>query len=392
VWQAPLPRRDWIVLPILSLLTVVAMAVVTETIARQFFSASQTSLNSCLILNDASTGVRGIPNAICLEKYPETQLVEYKFDCSGYRTGMECRPKPPGVYRIAMIGSSIAMGERVAIDKSLAALLPKELSQLTGRAVDLYNYAMAFGFPRSTVLRFNDVLAAKPDLILWVLTSVDVKLADFEYGEYSHNPTPLPASSPLNAIKTKVKDKVGNPVAASQAALLHFLQKYQGQDQYIQSYLTIPEGAEGEWDAGPGALSATLTPVWDKRLKQFDGYAADIARMTSAAGVPLVAVMVPNRAQAAMISLGHWPKHFDPFKLNRELCSQITNHGGICIHILPAFHSIPNAERYYYPIDGHPDADGHALIAGYIARELTAGEIPELRATVRREHSFGHAR
>src|ERR1700722_1008009 len=135
--EEKLPRRDWIVLPMLSLLTAALMAVSTESITRRTFSPSETSLNSCLILSETASGVRGIPNSVCWEKIPENKLTEYRFDCLGYRTGMACTPKPPGTYRIVMIGSSIAMGDRVPIEKTLATLLPKELSRITGHNVEL---------------------------------------------------------------------------------------------------------------------------------------------------------------------------------------------------------------------------------------------------------------
>jgi len=92
-------------------------------------------------------------------------------------------------------------------------------------------------------------------------------------------------------------------------------------------------------------------------------------------------VLVPNRAQAAMISMGEWPVGFDPYRLDHELDSIITSHGGIYNEILPDFRTIPNPERYYYPLDGHLDAGGNAIIAGFLAKELS-GAVPELRGAV----------
>jgi hypothetical protein len=114
-------------------------------------------------------------------------------------------------------------------------------------------------------------------------------------------------------------------------------------------------------------------------LHEFDYYVGEIEARARAAGVPLVVVLVPDRAQAAMISMGEWPAGYDPYKLGEEVRTIVVSHGGTYIDILPDFRNIPNPEQYYLPVDGHPNAEGHAIIAGLLARELTSGAIPELR-------------
>ena len=76
-----------------------------------------------------------------------------------------------------MTGSSFAMGTMVRIDQTFTALLPAELSRKTNNKVEVYSEGLSEGFTRSVDLRFNDVLAVHPDLILWVLTPIDVQLA-----------------------------------------------------------------------------------------------------------------------------------------------------------------------------------------------------------------------
>jgi hypothetical protein len=80
-----------------------------------------------------------------------------------------------------------------------------------------------------------------------------------------------------------------------------------------------------------------------------------------------------------MISMGQWPKGEDPYKLDNELRAIITCHGGIYLDIAPDFRNIPDPEQGYLTVDGHPNTEGHAIIAGLLARELTSGAIPELR-------------
>ncbi len=53
-------------------------------------------------------------------------------------------------------------------------------------------------------------------------------------------------------------------------------------------------------------------------------------------------------------------------------------HGGIYVDILHDFRSVPNPEQYYYPVDGHIDADAHRMISVMLAKELTSGAVPSL--------------
>jgi hypothetical protein len=380
----PPSQQDWILLPLICVFTIVGLAVSTESAARQYFGTSSTSLSSCLVLDDPAHGIRGLPNSVCHEKVPESDLVEYKFDCLGYRVGIECQPRPQGIYRIVMVGSSMAMGENVPIQQTFAALLPQELSRRTGRNIELYNYAMAFGFPRNVVLRFDDVLAAKPDLILWVWTPLDIKLASYLHANSESSATMSSPSSIGDLVKSTIRAGMhevgGNPLRATATALTHFLYKYKAPKQYIRSYLDIPPGGEGMWDAGPDALKAQLSPEWKAHLTEAQNAAAVVWERAALAGVPIGVTMLPNRAQAAMLSLGDWPEGYDPFVLSDNLRSITTKLGGYYVDILPNFRAIPRMEQYYYPIDGHPDSAAHAIIATMLTEELTNGTIPALKA------------
>jgi hypothetical protein len=149
---------------------------------------------------------------------------------------------------------------------------------------------------------------------------------------------------------------------------------YKSQSQYVKSYLR-------RGDDDTGFLQAHLSPQWQSYLQAFDADAARVEAQAKTAGVPLVVVLVPNRAQAAMISMGEWPAGYDPYKLDDELRSIIVSHGGIYADILPGFRTIPNPEQYYFPVDGHPNAEGHAIIANLLAKALTNASVPALSAT-----------
>jgi hypothetical protein len=386
--EEKLPRRDWMVLPVIGALTVCLLSGVTECIARRTFSSGIGSLKPCEELPDYSKGARITPNTVCWGKLAEGRLTEYRFNSCGDRAGMECGPKPPGAYRIVLVGYSMALGRYVAREDTFTALLPAELSRLAGRKVEVYNEGMMWGFLNSVNMRFDDALAAKPDMILWTLTPIDFKYPAFVSNEAVWHSPDQPGTLPDSAGKPgsiarfwyRLKTALATgsiPIFARQhfdrthtAILLrHFL--YTSQSLYMQSFLMGGEEAE--------FLRIAPNVEWQQKLRQFDNDAADAAARSKSAGVPFAAVLVPNRAQAAMISMGKWPAGYDPYKFDGELRSSVTGHGGIYIDILPGFRVIPNPEQYYFPVDGHPNAEGHAIIADLLARELTSGAVPALK-------------
>lgn len=380
-----LPWREWLLLMSLGLLTLLTLVCFLELAARKLIPESGSVFRGCMLLNDPSAGTQGIPNSSCAEQSPEGPLTEYRFNACGDRTSGDCGPKSPGTFRIVLVGSSFGFGFMVPSDKTFAALLPIELSQETGRTIEVYNESMVGRFPLQVTSRFSEVLAAKPDMVLWVLTPADI--------QFSSRGMPPPAELSPNEFGSHMRPLVkvlnfvlqhGNGWYEHIGILLrHILYTNETQAQYVTSFLM-------NGDDSSGFLKAQLSANWTNHLRQFDARAALVESRSKAAGIPFVAVLVPNRAQAAMISTGRWPAGYDPYKLDNELRSIIESHGGMYVDVLPDYRLIPNPERHYFPVDGHPDPDGHAIISHLLARQLSSGTVPAFKVTVSRQAVLGH--
>jgi hypothetical protein len=394
--KARLPSKDWILLPIIGLFTVLLLAICTELTAIWLYPVTQVGFDNCFVRDDPSGNAPVRPNGDCLERVVESRFpVEYKFNSHGDRAGMELEPKQPGTYRIVMIGSSMAMGLFVPREMSFAALLPGELSQRTGHRVELYNEATGGKFrggpfpTQSSALRFKEILSAQPDMILWVITPMDIENASSEslasrspvsHEIFSANdrmpvrPTSVGETLKNALVRGSLAERLRHLWEQSRTSLVlkHLLLASESQDQYVNSYL------KNEDDAG--FLKISPSAKWQYSLQVLQNDAAEFAKRADAAGVPFIAVLVPNRAQAAMISRGEWPDGYDPYKVGNVLRATIESHGGTYIDILPDLRPIPNPEQHYFPVDGHLDADGHAMIARLLVRKLTSGTLPGLRA------------
>ena len=384
--QSKLPRRDLLLLPTLSLMTGVAMVVILVFLAHKTFSKTTSNTKQCLNMNDP-TGVRAIPNCEVWEKNPEAPSVNYKFNSCGHRAGMECGPKLPGSYRIVMVGSSYAFGQDVPRENTIAALLPIQLTERTGRKVDLYNAAMILGYARTVAMHFDAALAAQPDMILWVLTKYDLERAAVVGADLNFIPTSASGSTRAK-IEYRVKQIMGMKTNSERIGFLeHYAEDlfrtseagtmlmhglYQSQSLYMKAAL-IKRG-DRLW-----YIEAKASPASREYLRVFDSCAAQILDKAKTAGVPLVAVMVPDRVQAALLSKGDWSSDLDPLRLDEEVRNLIVNHGGTYVDILPSFRSIPDSEQYYLAADGHPDERWQRIVTGLLVEKLTDGTIPALK-------------
>ncbi len=98
----PLSRRDWLLMPAVSLLTALTMTASAETFCRIVWPASEADTCS------SPTGNRA--NCVVRMKNAEGPEYEYRFNECGYRSDTSCREKPPGATRLVSMGTSIGMG------------------------------------------------------------------------------------------------------------------------------------------------------------------------------------------------------------------------------------------------------------------------------------------
>jgi hypothetical protein len=370
-------HRDFLWMSLLGLLTVAVICVSAELLARTRFYELHAGLSACLDDRDATKGVRGVPNTVCHEKSLESDDIEYRLDSRGYRSVAELSPKEFAAYRIVLIGSSVAMGEQTQLRSSPAALLAPRLAALTGRKVEVYNEGMAWGFARNANLRFSDAIDAQPDLILWLVTPLDVARSEGTMVRTIDTP---PAGKGIQRLKASVLHFIrqhGGDIVIGQV-LRHYLFEHESADQYVRAALQgqTPDDESAFLMVAPG-------PAWRQHWTDFSGHARDMFQRARAAGIPMAVAFVPNRVQAAMISAGEWPAGYDPYAIDRTVETMVSADGGKFIELLPLYRAVPGTEHFYLALDGHPTTPGYAFLAESLARQLTAGAIPALRAARR---------
>jgi hypothetical protein len=360
-----LPRRDYLLLPLISLTTILLLLGCSEVLARVLWS--ERKANDCKI-EDSIVGGRFKPNCTVRSKNAEGPWTTEHYNECGYRSATSCGPKPPGALRIVIIGSSVSQGLYVPYDQTYFALASSELSGTCRRTVDVQNLGVVGLSSVNVYRRIDEALALRPDVVLYLIAPFDLEqqIDPKELAE-RNNSAPVGHQDPGHAARSPMK-RLQSSLSESRTALVaqHFL--FQNRDTFLRTYLLYSDKAD--------FLRQPVPAAWQRRYANFDVLIGDMADRMRAAGVPFVVIPVPSRAESALLSSEHVPAGVDPFAFGRTLEGIAAKHGAGYIDLMEPFRRIPNSENLFYVVDGHVTAEGQKEIAQNIVQKLQDGSVP----------------
>lgn len=348
------PRRDYLLLPLLSLSTIFIMAGIGEIAARLIWTEEQS--NSCLVQGSAE-GTRYKPNCVSFTKLAEGPWVTNKYNECGYRSSASCGPKPLGAIRIAVLGSSNADGFMVPYEETFAAILERTLTDRCGRQVEVQNLGVTGLLIAGAASRIEEALALKPDVIFLVVTPNDL------LRNFMNERPPSGARAGMSLI-----DRFVGGMEASRAVAItrHYL--YRDQEFYLKIFLRS-HGDDADY------LRPPFTPIWEKRFQEFDSLLSEMVVKAQSQGVPLVVISSLYRQQAALLDASNGFPGTDPEAFEREI-SQITSKYDVPnFDVTDDFKGIAHTEDLFYVANGHMNARGQELLARSVGRQIFANHV-----------------
>ncbi len=297
-------------------------------------------------------------------RLPESPWITDTTNECGWRTAESCRNRPAGGLRVAVLGTSVARGHFVAYADTFAARATADLSRSCRRPVEFQNLAI----PRTTsdgkpvwhhmADRAGTAAALGAEAIVVVLSPTDL-------GFYTRDlaapdlPVPQPVARPgvIDRIKGLKQVLINNSraLAVMRAAI------YRDPGRFVPLFLRRRDDAD--------FVRAPQSAAWEMRLRLADGVLARVAAAARTAGVPWFVVLVPTYGQSALAAAAP-AKGIDPLLLGKRLDALVTAQGGTFVDVTPAMARVANLGDHYYVADGHPDADGHAVIAASVTAML----------------------
>jgi hypothetical protein len=357
-----LPRRDWLILPLLSVLALGLVLGISEIAARLLWP--EHLLDRCAV-HDQIMGLRFQPNCRSIVKSAEGPWLENSYNACGFRTAESCGPKPDGGFRVAVIGSSTGSGYLVPYDQTFFAMATASLKKRCHVPVDFQNLAVPGIDLARTPFHLNAALALKPNVVMMVVSGHDLEV----FGN-----DPVPAAPADGVIAPPVAPAPGGArewirvlavdMRASRAVKVaqHFL--YQDLETYLPLYLQ--HGDEADF------LRPPLSAAWQKRLALFNQEIDDMATRVRGHGAFVMLVFVPSRPQALLLHWKHLPSNIDPPLLGRDLGAIAHRHGVAYLDLTETIGDRPDVASLFYPLDSHPNGAANAIIAKAVVAALLA--------------------
>jgi lysophospholipase L1-like esterase len=261
----------------------------------------------------------------------------FETNSAGFRGRERARPKPAGVFRIALIGDSLAMGWGVAEPDTYAARVEAALSQRAGAgSVEVLNFGLAGLDAVGAVSRFETLaLGFEPDLAVYGFT-----LNDLENEHYRHS-------------------------AADLGAIARVLLT---EPSYLWRVLAPRIGALREvLFAPPGTVLHELDDNWFHNDAAWQTALGALDRLAAAASQRRICAVLLIHPQLHYLNVLHpYHRHYAAIAKAAEA------RGFFVVRPIGDFLGRKDRTLWVAPDDPHPGPEAHALLAARLVRELEA--------------------
>jgi hypothetical protein len=369
-----LSKRDYWLLPLLSVATILFLFAAAELSARIRYPEKE--YEECRV-QGAIDPRRAKPNCTVNAKVAEGPWVTYAMNECGYRTPDSCGPKPANTLRIALLGASMTMGKNVPLDQTWGERLARKVTQMSGHAVQVENLGWELLSPLHCYRQIGKVVSLQPDLVIYAVNPFDLNRGIDRRQLAQRNDPVLPpmqeATLPHDGgvnLRNTLK-AIQNALADSTAVTMaqHFL--FSNPDTFLRIYLA--DGDRADYVRQP------FTEAWKSRFSDFSLILGDMATRLHKAGIPLVLVSLPARCQVVMVMEGHHPPGTDPYAYDRELQRAAARAGVPFVPTLDAFARHANGDKLFYVVDQHITGEGDRVIANVIERDYLKGAFATAR-------------
>ena len=276
------PRRDFFLLPLVSLLTILLLAGVAEGVTRLIWVEQPD--DACQYWD--KLGFRHKAFCASSMKNPEGPWVRYEYNACGYRGKESCGPKSPDVTRFAILGTSIAFGLYVPQDDLFYVRATPGLKNVLKRPVEFENLGMLGPDLGLQDKMIDEVAGLHPDGVFFIIVPFDLKRLD---------------EKPLWVLQKQEIQKHWFPSLSDLAYLGRSSRAFFVAQHYLLSERDFAVRAFRMKSDPDDAAHVPPTPLSEKRFERLERLVRSLSDGFQRRGIPLYVIPLPSRLQAAIM-------------------------------------------------------------------------------------------
>lgn len=302
------------------------------------------------------------PDCSVTRDHFEAGPVTYRWNACRIRSEHPCTPRAPGTLRILAVGDSTTMGALAPVEDTWPASLEQELTERTGRRVEVLNRGVAgYDFHQATLLALEAaahdaqvvVLAVSPNDLLAELSPAHLRHWEEEAAGFA-----AAGGMPAQRLgfRLTVLDEIRRIARSSRPSLALQQLLFRSDRIYVELYRR----------RGAAWLARPEEPEWRARIADAERLVSAVARRLEAEGRRLVLLVVPQRVQALLVSTAPSPG-LDPHAFGSSMRAIGVRHGIQVVDALDMLSAHPRPRDLYHPLDGHLVPHGYRLLGAHLA-------------------------
>ncbi len=262
--------------------------------------------------------------------------------------GPEVTPeKPKDVFRIAVLGDSVTEAFQIEPEVSYARLLESNFLTPGVRKLEVLNFGVtSYGTVKEEYVLENSVLKFKPDMVI---------LGFFTGNDFSDNLNENINPSASFSFYQKLNNSWKLFLRNHSAVYRFFLEK-KARNKILRSLQgsSLQACKDDPCKAG--------LEISDEALKRTENYLEKFKKLADDKKIRFVVLVLPSKNQINA-----------PSNSNSVIDTFLSGKRIDYLDLLPAFQSwakINSGALTYFPLDGHPNANGHKIIADALIQYL----------------------
>ncbi|MCC7366998.1 MAG: SGNH/GDSL hydrolase family protein [Chloroflexi bacterium] len=310
----------------------------------------------------------------------------------GFRDPRQSYEKPPGAFRILLLGDSYVEAAQVPVEQGIAQVLERKLTASLGRPIEVINGGvLGYGTAQESLLLDQEGAKLKPDLIVlffchcndlannnYRLELIDGQLSRAlkPYYDLSDDDSdlvliPPPPPDARTTLRYRVRDSslLYNVIETGVVYKLEL----QNPREAFNAIDGLVEPTRGKYDARPSG-------EWERSWRITERVLAIVKARADSLGAPLLVAGIP---EWRMLEQAYWQRDSNKRLIENgrggpdapvRTMTAVTDRLGIGhLDLLPPFQRQVDAGglfRYYIEGDYHWTADGHVVAADAVAAYL----------------------